>query len=133
MNEIEILFKDEAYKIMGACFGVYKRMGCGFLEPVYQECLQIELRHQGIPFDAQKNFELTYRDVTLEHSYTPDFVCFNEIIVEIKAVDKLTDEHRAQLINYLNATGIQLGLLVNFGHHGGLEWERLVCTHERSY
>jgi len=126
----EIIYRDEAYRIVGACFEVYKEKGCGFLEPVYQECLEIEFRLQGIPFVAQQNFALAYKGETLKHTYTPDFVCFNEIIVEIKAVSALTDEHRAQVINYLNATGMELGLLINFGHYPKLEWERIVLTRE---
>jgi GxxExxY protein len=112
----ELIYRDEAYRIVGACFEVYKEKGCGFLEPVYQECLEIEFRLQGIPFVAQRNVELAYKGEPLKHTYTPDFVCFNEVIVEIKAVSALADEHRAQVINYLHATGMELGLLVNFGH-----------------
>ena len=88
---------------------------------MYQECLEIEFRLQGIPFVAQRNVELAYKGERLKHTYTPDFVCFNEIIVEIKAVSALADEHRAQVINYLHATGMDLGLLVNFGHYPKLE------------
>lgn len=126
----ELVYREEAYRIIGACFEVYKEKGCGFLEPVYQECLGIEFRLQGIPFVAQRSVELEYKGEALRHTYTPDFVCFNEIIVEIKALSALADEHRAQTINYLHATGMELGLLVNFGHYPGLEWERMICTRE---
>jgi GxxExxY protein len=126
----EIIYRDEAYRIVGACFEVYKEKGCGFLEPVYQECLEVEFRLQGIPFVAQRNVELSYKGERLKHTYMPDFVCFNEIILEIKAVSALAEEHRAQVINYLHATGMELGLLVNFGHYPKLEWERIVCTRE---
>lgn len=122
----KILFKDESYKIMGACFEVYKRKGCGFLEPVYQECLEIEFSYQQIPFVAQKPLVLTYRDRPLKQRYEPDFVCWDQIIVEIKAVSELVDEHRAQIMNYLKATGLRLGLLVNFGHYPKLQYERFV-------
>jgi len=122
----EILFKDEAYKIVGACFEVYNEEGCGFVEPVYQECLEIELDLQGIPFQAQRQLQLSYKGRQLKQVYIPDFMCFEKIIVEIKAVSKLTDEHRAQVHNYLKATGLRLGLLVNFGHHPKLEYERIV-------
>lgn len=128
----DLIYKEEAYKIVGACMQVYKEKGCGFLEPVYQECLEIELGLQKIPFNPQNNFSLEYKGVPLSHSYTPDFICFNEIILEIKAVRQLADEHRAQILNYLNATGIELGLLVNFGHYPGLEWERIVNTLDRA-
>ena len=127
----ELIYKDECYRIVGACFSVYKDKGCGFLEPVYQECLAIEFDFLGIPAVAQPELELAYRGKTLEKTYKPDFTCFGKIIVELKAVSALTDEHRAQVINYLNATGFHLGLLVNFGHYPKLEWERIVNTASR--
>ncbi len=128
MTVDKVLYADESYKIVGACFEVYNEMGGGFLEPVYQECLEIELGFQGIPFVAQDELLLRYRQRTLKQKYKPDFICFGKIIVEIKAVSKLIDEHRAQVINYLNATGFELGLLVNFGSYPKLEWERLVLS-----
>lgn len=131
MSLENVLYADESYKIVGACFEVYNEMGCGFLEPVYQECLEIELGFQGIPFVAQDELALSYRERTLKQKYKPDFICFGKIIVEIKAVSELIDEHRAQVINYLNATGFQLGLLVNFGGYPKLEWERLVLTEKK--
>lgn len=122
----ELLLKDESYRIMGACFEVYKEKGCGFVEPVYQECLEIELGLQELPFRAQQQLPLQYKGRPLKQIYIPDFICFNQIILEIKAVSKLCDEHRAQVHNYLKATGYRLGLLVNFGHHPQVEWERIV-------
>lgn len=101
-------------------------MGCGFLEPVYQECLEIEFDFQKIPFIAQSELSLEYRGQRLKQTYKPDFICFEKIIVEIKSVSNLVDEHRAQLLNYLHATGFKLGLLINFGHHPKLEHERFV-------
>jgi GxxExxY protein len=124
----DLIYKNESFQIMGACFEVYKEKGCGFLEPVYQECLEIELKLQGIPFIACKSLTLSYKGQKLKHTYEPDFICYDKIIMEIKAVDQLADEHRAQLLNYLNATGYKLGLLVNFGHYPKVEWERLVNT-----
>ncbi len=124
----DLLFKDESYAIMGACFEVYKDKGCGFVEPVNQECLEIELLHRGIPFVAQQELDLFYRDVRLAHSYKPDFICFDKIIIEIKAARMLAAEHRAQVMNYLKATGIELGLLINFGHFPLLESERIVAS-----
>lgn len=121
-----ILFKEESFKIIGACFEVYKEKGCGFLEGVYQECLALEFKLQGIPFDEQPGLMLDYKQTPLKQTYMPDFLCFAEIIVEIKAVKQLADEHRAQAINYLKATGKRLALLVNFGHYPQLEYERLV-------
>jgi GxxExxY protein len=124
----EFLYEKETYRIIGACFEVYNEKGCGFLEPVYQECLEIELGLQEIPFDAKKPLTLEYKGHKLKKTYEPDFVCFGKIIVEIKAVSSLTDDHRAQLLNYLNATGFKVGLLVNFGHYPKLEYERMVNT-----
>ena len=122
----KLVYPDETYKILGACFEVYKRKGCGFLEPVYQECLGIEFSFQKIPFTAQQELILKYRGQRLKQTYKPDFICFEKIIVEIKAVSHLIDEHRAQLLNYLHATGLKVGLLINFGHHPKIEHERFV-------
>ncbi len=121
-----IINKEESYRIIGACFEVYNEKGCGFLEPVYQECLSIELDLQQIPFAEKPPLQLSCKGRHLTKSYAPDFVCYDKIILEIKAVTQLTDEHRAQVHNYLKATGYRLGLLVNFGHHGKLEYERIV-------
>jgi GxxExxY protein len=123
---MEILLKDEAYAIIGACFEVYNDKGSGFLEAVYQECLEIELELRGIPFRAQSELKLNYKGRTLNKTYQPDRDCYGKIIVEIKAVSELNDEHRAQVHNYLKATGYRLGLLVNFGAHGKLQYERIV-------
>jgi GxxExxY protein len=122
----EIVYSDESYAILGACFEVYKKMGCGFLEPVYQECLEIEFRYQNIPFITQQELELRYRDIVLKQKYKPDFICYQKIIIEIKAVSKLIAEHQAQVLNYLSATNLKLGLLVNFGHYPKLEYKRMV-------
>jgi len=103
-------------------------MGCGFLEAVYQECLEIEFEYQKIPFCAQKEFNLTYRGRELKQRYKPDFLCYDKIIVKIKAVSEIIDEHRSQVLNYLNATELNLGLLVNFGHYPKLEYERFILT-----
>jgi GxxExxY protein len=123
----EIIYKDESYRIVGACFEVYNEMGCGFLEAVYQECLTWELRDQNLPFVAQRKLILNYKHHRLEATYEPDFICFDAIVVELKAVKELTNEHRAQVHNYLKATGFRLGLLVNFGQHPKLVYERIVC------
>ena len=122
----EIIYRDESYRIMGACFEVYKEKGCGFLEAVYQESLELELTDQGIPFVAQPRLALSYKGRPLKQTYTADLVCFNKIIVELKAVSAVTDEHRAQIHNYLRATGFRLGLLVNFSHYPKLQSERIV-------
>ncbi|MEQ8210869.1 MAG: GxxExxY protein [Lacipirellulaceae bacterium] len=121
-----ILHKQESYQILGAAFEVYNQMGSGFLEAVYQECLEIEFRERNLPFLSQKPLELNYKSKPLEAKYIPDFICYEKIIVEIKAVTELNSNHRAQVLNYLKATGYQLGLLINFGKHGGLESERIL-------
>ena len=124
----QIVYEEESYAIVGACFAVSNDKGCGFLEPVYQECLQIEFEHQRIPAIAKPSLTLSYRGRTLQQTYQPDFVCYGKIIVELKAVSAIADEHRAQLLNYLHATGFELGLLVNFGHYPRLEYERIAKT-----
>lgn len=121
----DIIYKDESYKINGTCFEVYKEKGCGFLEDVYQECLEIELQLQGIEFIAQHPLKLEYKGRSLRKKYIPDFICFGKIIVEIKAVKEINDEHRAQVQNYLRATGYKLGLPVNFGHYPKVQIERI--------
>ena len=121
-----LIYRDESYAIMGACFAVYKDKGCGFLEPVYHECLQIEFESQSIPFCSKPPQTLQYRGRTLVQTFSPDFICYEKIIVEIKAVSALVDEHRAQVLNYLSAIGCELALLVNFGHYPRLEYERLL-------
>ena len=120
----EFLNKEETYRILGACFEVYKEKGCGFLEPVYQECLAMEFELQGIVHVPKRPLKLEYKGRPLQKTYEADFVCFEKIIVEIKAVSELVDEHRAQILNYLHATGMKVGLLVNFGHHPKVEYER---------
>ena len=127
----EVLFKAESYRIIGACFEVYKEKGNGFLEAVYQECLALEFTDQGIPFIAKPCLGLDYKERHLKQTYEPDFLCLDEIIIEIKAVKNLADEHRAQIINYLKATGKLLGLLVNFGHYPKIEHERFVNQSSR--
>ena len=122
----EIIYPEESYRIMGACFEVYKEKGCGFLEAVYQECLEMEFGDQGIAFSAQHKLPLSYKGRVLKQTYEPDFICYGKIIVEIKSVSALTNEHRAQVHNYLRATGHRLGLLVNFGHFPKAEHERIV-------
>ncbi len=122
----DIIYAEESYRIMGACFEVYKEKGCGFLEAVYQECLDLEMRDLGIPFTPHPVLPLSYKGRPLRQTYAPDFVCFDKVVIEIKAVTHLADEHRAQVHNYLRATGHRLGLLVNFGHNPKLEWERIV-------
>ena len=120
-----IIYKLESFEIMGACFEVYKEKGSGFVESVYQECLEIELGLRNIPFKAQQELALTYKGRALKSKFKPDFICYDKVVLEIKSVSGLTDEYRAQVQNYLRATGLKLGLLVNFGHYPKVEYERI--------
>ncbi len=121
-----LLFNEETYLIRGAIFEVYTEMGCGFLEPVYQECMELELAMRGIPFSAQRALELRYKNDVLTQKYKPDFICFEKVIIEVKAVREVAPEHRAQVFNYLKATGMRLGLLVNFGRYPKVGIERII-------
>ena len=120
-----LIHKEESYQIIGACMEVHKTLGCGFLEPVYQEALSIEFQKQNIPFEKEKILSIIYKDIELEKKYIADFVCFSKIIVELKALSALTSEHESQVINYLKATGFKLSILVNFGEES-LKYKRIV-------
>ena len=122
----ELVFKKECYGIVGAAIEVHQELGCGFLEAVYQEALEIELGSQGIPFDSQPPLQIRYKGHLLEKEYIADIICYGKIIVEIKALDKLTGKERSQILNYLKASQFELGVLINFGSTGKLEWERFV-------
>ena len=123
---MELIYPNESYAILGACYEVYKNKGCGFLEGVYQECLEIEFSLRSIPYQSQSPVRLTYKGACLNHLYIPDFLCYEKIVLEIKAHKQLGDEHRAQLLNYLKATDLKLGILVNFGHYPKIEYQRMV-------
>lgn len=123
---MNIIHREESYEIMGACFEVYREKGAGFLEAVYQECLEIEFCNRKIPFRSHPALTILYKGRRLSIKYTPDFICYDRIIMELKAVSALTDEHRAQVHNYLRGTGFKLGLLVNFSHCPKLAYERIV-------
>ena len=123
-----VVFAEQSYAIMGACFEVYNDKGCGFLEPIYHDCLEVEFALRRIPFVHEPQLPLTYKGVSLKHRYSPDFACWEKIILEVKACQRLADEHTAQVLNYLNASGYELGLLVNFGHFPKLEYKRLART-----
>jgi len=122
---VDLLLKDEVYKIVGACMEVHKQLGNGFLEAVYQEALEEELKIQGIPFVREKQLRIKYKGKTLKKYYISDFVCFDNVVVELKALSKLTNDHEAQVLNYLKTTGIKVGVLVNFGTRS-LQYKRLV-------
>jgi len=124
----DLLYKDEVYAIVGAAMEVYNVLGPGFLEPVYQEALGIEFTSRSIPFEPQKELHISYKAHRLEQKYKADFVVYGKIIIEIKALDYLTSREEAQLLNYLKATGWEVGVLINFGSDGKLEWKRRVLT-----
>lgn len=114
------------YAIMGAAFDVHNELGSGFLEAVYQEAMEAELLSRGIPFVAQQPIGIKYKGQALESHYYADLLCYNGIIVELKALRSMSGIEEAQLLNYLKATGLKIGLLINFGKHPKLEWKRLV-------
>ena len=122
----ELIAGDEVYAIMGAAFDVHNELGSGFLEAVYQEAMESELEARKIPFIAQHPIGIRYKGRTLESHYFADLVCYDNIIVELKALSSFSGVEEAQLLNYLKATGLKVGLLINFGKHPRLEWKRLV-------
>lgn len=126
-NQHELLFKDEVYHIIGAAMEVSNELGCGFLEAVYEEALKLEFEKKEIPFISQKEIEIIYKGKVLNKKYYADFLCFNSIILEIKAIKRLTEIEEAQILNYLKATHLPLGILINFGSTK-LEWKRYAFT-----
>lgn len=123
---VELLLKDEVYQIVGAAMDVYYTLGRGFLEPVYQEALEIELGRRNIPFEAQKELKIEYKELKLKKEYVADFICYGQIIVEVKACQGLTAREEGQLINYMKATRMRVGVLINFCSQVRLEWKRYV-------
>ena len=121
----QILYKEESYSIVGACMEVHRNLGCGFLEAVYQEALEIELKAKLIPYEREKVLKIYYKGVLLDKDYRADFICYDNILLELKALDSLRSEHTSQVLNYLKATGYKLGLLINFGKES-LEYKRML-------
>ena len=124
-NKVELLHKDEAFKIVGACMAVHNELGSAFLEPVYQEALAIEFEKRGVPFKKEHRLEIFYKENKLEKKYYADFLCYDQIVVELKACSGLNEQHMAQALNYLSALRLKLALLVNFGQTR-LQWCRVV-------
>ena len=122
----DILYQEECYAIVGAAMEVYREMGSGFLEAVYQEALELELEARGIPFSAQPALAISYKGQPLKKEYVPDLVCFEKVLLELKALDRLSGTEEAQILNYLKASGFRLGLLINFGSPRTLEWKRFI-------
>jgi len=122
----DILFKEETYKLIGAAIEVHKELGCGFHEAVYQEAFEMELTDQEVPFESQPIIPIYYKSRKLEKEYIPDLFIFKKNIVELKALDRLTSKEESQILNYLKASNQRLGILINFGSSGKLEWKRIV-------
>jgi len=121
----EIIYKEESYEIIGKCFEVHNNLGPGFLEIVYKDALEYEFQKAGIPYSREEKYEVNYKDIILPHKFFADFIVFGKIILEVKGVSSIADEHIAQTINYLKVSGNKLGLLVNFGELK-LTYKRLV-------
>jgi len=126
-----LLYENESYQIIGACISVHKELGPGFLEAVYQEALGLELKNRKIPHVRENALTLYYKKTKLQKSYSVDFVCYSHIILEIKALSKITSEHESQLLNYLKATNLKLGFLINFGERS-LKYKRLIFNQRNS-
>ena len=125
-NPAEMILAEETYALVGAAMDVYYRLGTRFLEPVYQQALAIELKLRNIPFRPQGRFQIEYKGHFLEKEYVADFVCFDQIIVEIKALNQLSPVDWSQILNYLKVSKLRVGLLFNFGSNGRLGWKKLV-------
>src|SRR5436305_14783662 len=123
---MDLVLKDEVYAIIGAAIEVHRELGSGFLEAVYQEALELELQARDISFEPQKPLAIFYKGYQLEKLYVADLICYGQIVVELKALDRLSGKEEAQILNYLKATGMRVGLLINFGSSGRLEWKRFV-------
>jgi len=124
----EILFADEVYEVVGAAMEVYNEMGSGFLEPVYQECLEIEFGRRKIPSKSQERINLNYKGTQLKNVYIPDLICYEKIVIELKSAKSIAREHQAQVYNYLKATNLTLGLIINFGSAPDIEYQRIPFT-----
>lgn len=131
MEHDKVLYKQESYAIVGAAMSVHANLGCGFVEKVYQEALAIEFEKHSIPFEREKTMQISYDGQLLQSRYIVDFLCYDKIVVELKAVSSILDEHKAQVINYLKAGDMKLGLLLNFGQTG-LQYERLFPPYKRT-
>jgi GxxExxY protein len=122
----ELLLKDEVYAIIGAAIDVHKELGSGFLEAVYQEAMEFELVSRQIPFEPQKELCIYYKGQCLQKKYFADLVCFGTVLVELKAMDRIGSKEESQMLNYLKATGLRVGVIINFGDAGRLDWKRMV-------
>ncbi len=125
-NQMELLCREEVYSIVGAAMEVHNKLGAGFAEKVYQQAMEIELKLRGVPFARQQPLRIFYKGVELDCTFKADLVCYGNVIVELKAFSDLCGTEQAQIINYLKATGLRVGVLINFGDANRLDWHRLV-------
>lgn len=125
--ENELLYRDESYSIIGAAMEVHKTLGCGFVEAVYQEALEMEFKKRDIPHEREKELTINYKGVTLSKTFRADFICYDKIILELKAVSELVDDHYAQIYSYLKTSNMKLGILINFGK-ANLEYYRIPAS-----
>jgi GxxExxY protein len=123
---MELLFKEQVFRIVGAAMEVYNELGPGFLESVYQEAMELELTDREIPFLRQVPLRIKFKDRVLKKRFAADLICFGAVLVDLKATEKLTKADKSQVLNYLHATGLRVGLLINFGHPDSLDWDRVV-------
>lgn len=122
----DLLFKEEVFQVVGAAIEVYNELGAGFLESVYQEAIELELSSRAIPFRSQVPLRIKYKDHVLQKQFVADLICFGAVLVELKAMDQFTKREEAQILNYLRATGLRVGLIINFGDPGRLDWKRFI-------
>lgn len=132
MERSEILYKEESYQIIGAAMEVHRVLGCGFIEPVYQEALAVEFTKRNIPFEREKEIPIIYKNKALSKTFRADFICYDKIILELKAVSDFTDDHYAQIYSYLKASNSDLGLLINFGK-ASIEYKRIPASNKWQY
>ena len=123
---MELVYGEEVFRIVGAAIEVHRELGAGFFEAVYQEALELEMLERMIPFSSQHSFRIRYKNEILRKEYVADLVCWERIIVELKALDRLTSKEESQVLNYLKASEMRVGVLINFGSYGKLEWKRFV-------
>ena len=127
-----MLYEEEVYRIIGAAIDIHKALGSGFLESVYEEAMVIESKKRNIDHETQVKIPIYYKNQKLEKEFIADYIGFGKIIVEFKCIPKLTNVEEAQILNYLKATELKVGLLINFGSYGKLEWKRYVRERSRN-
>ena len=131
MNKVDLIYKEECYKIVGLCMEIHRILGHGFSEVVYKDALELELRNAGIPYQREKLYDINYKGTVLPHKYKADFVIYDKIITEIKAAKGIIEAHMKQTLNYVSAANIKLGLIINFGEES-LKYKRIVLTKYKS-